>query len=316
MNSSRAGLASAMALVVLATVGCASTGQRMETLERRAAALEAQVGDLQTSQQNIIARLVQVRQDLENGLQPMRTQQADRGEDLRWLQNKIAALEEQLGTTNRRLTELTEQLASAETATGAPPIGNPMPPPRSATQTRPGPVDSGGATPQRSAAEALYRTAYTDYLKENYGLAVAGFREYIMRYPPSDRADNAQYWIGESLFAQGDYFAARDAFNDLAERYPDGDMVAGGKLKAALALIELGDNSTAVEELVRLINDHQGTDEARIGCLQLNRLGIDPPPACPADDNSTETSAARLPGATPEDADSVPDSALSAAVIS
>ena len=69
----------ASSLTVLAfAAACAPSEQRLVSIESRQAATEAQVADLQTAQQNIIARLVQVRQELDNSLQPLRTQSAAR----------------------------------------------------------------------------------------------------------------------------------------------------------------------------------------------------------------------------------------------
>ena len=58
---------------------------------------------------------------------------------------------------------------------------------------------SAGATPRPSRH---IQAAYLDFSKGNYPLAIAGFREFVRRFPDSPLADQAQYWVGESLFSQ------------------------------------------------------------------------------------------------------------------
>src|SRR5947209_10968723 len=52
---------------------------------------------------------------------------------------------------------------------------------------------------------ATYQSAYRDYGRGNYDLAIAGFKEVVAKYPKSDLADNAAYWIGESLYSKKKY---------------------------------------------------------------------------------------------------------------
>ena len=57
------------------------------------------------------------------------------------------------------------------------------------------------AAPPSTQASDLYQTAYIDFTRGNYNLAVAAFREYLKLYPSTSLAENAQFWIGESHFS-------------------------------------------------------------------------------------------------------------------
>ena len=57
----------------------------------------------------------------------------------------------------------------------------------------------------------LFDTAYADYTKGRYALAIQGFQEYLETYPGTDLSDDARYWIGESHYAQKRY---QDAIAD------------------------------------------------------------------------------------------------------
>jgi len=121
--------------------------------------------------------------------------------------------------------------------------------------------------------EALYNTAYTDFSKGNYALAIAGFEEYQKLFPESALADNALYWIGECHFSQADYDAAVGAIDDLLQSYPKSDKAAAGNLKKALAFLEQNQVGSGIVQLRYVIKNYPGTDESRIAEDKLVGLG-------------------------------------------
>jgi tol-pal system protein YbgF len=276
--SGRRAAVPAVVLIALLTTGCSSFEQRVAAVESRQAAIEQQIVDLQQEQAEISGRLVQVRQELDNALQPLRTQSADRGEDLRSMQREVTALEEQLAQVNDRIGRLTETMAAGGgPSRGQEEVGMAMPPPRGA---RP-PQTGGAAAPATdSAATALYNNAFNDYLRENYELCVQGFEEYIRRYATSARADDAQYWIGECHSSRGDTAAAREAFRTLIRDYPDSDKIPDAMLRDGLILKEGGQPEAAAEAFRRLIQGYPASDAAFLACRQLDTLGAAAPQIC------------------------------------
>lgn len=130
-------------------------------------------------------------------------------------------------------------------------------------------------TPDRAMPdpEALYNTAYSDFSKGNYSLAISGFQEYQKLFPESALADNALYWIGECYYSQADYALAVAAFDDLLGRYPRSDKAAASNLKKALAFLEQNQVGTGIVQLRHVIEQYPGTDEARIAEDKLSGLG-------------------------------------------
>ena len=136
-----------------------------------------------------------------------------------------------------------------------------------------------GAVPPRSGAgsipnpNALYTSAYADFSKGNYVLAVQGFEEYAERFPDTELADNAMYWIGECKFSQGDSKAAVDAFDAMLAKYPKSDKAAAANLKKALAYLQLNQVGQGVEQFRYVVATYPGSDEARIAKDRLAALG-------------------------------------------
>ena len=136
------------------------------------------------------------------------------------------------------------------------------------------PVTSGGdAFPD---PEALYNTAYADFSKGNYALAVSGFQEYQQRFPDSALADNALYWIAECHFSQGDFGAAVTALDDLLGRYPDSDKAPAANLKKALAFQEQNQIGQAIIQYRYVASAFPDSDEARLARDKLGGLGASP----------------------------------------
>ena len=154
---------------------------------------------------------------------------------LRDLSTQIDQLQANLEDTNFRLSQLSQQIAatnqelnSVRSLLGGSGLGAPS----SSAAARRGP--SATADPQ-----ALYQSAYNDYLRGNYDLAIRGFGEYLRPFPDTEQSDNAAYWIGECYFSQGRYRQAIGEFDKMLNRYPRSDKLASALLKKGYAYLEL-----------------------------------------------------------------------------
>ena len=272
----RSGVLALLAGLILASApACASMQQRVTESENRSSTLAAQVADLQATQQEIITRLTQLREDLERQLDPARAQQGG-GTDVRTMQAEIDNLREQVLI-------LTDQLAALEQA--GPGVAAGVSPPNTAMPPAGGERSTGGGTEaiggtEESEQDTLFNAAYADYTAGEYVLAVSGFEEFVLRYPEAPRAADALYWTGESLAGQDLHREARQRFLDVAESYPSAPKVRDALLRAALEAVELGLLGEAVTELRELIAAHPRSDAALVGCMQLDRLGEPLPSGC------------------------------------
>ena len=175
--------------------------------------------------------------------------------------SKIDSLETQFSVVNTgidmvmdRINKLSMQLA--ETKTQVESLDNPR---------RPG----GSPSP-----EALYNSAYGDYLKGSYDLAREGFQEYVNNYPQTELSDNALYWIGETFYGVRNFAEAVDAFDRVIQIYPKGDKVAAAILKKGFSYLELENRQAGVKELRWVIQKHPTSEEAKIARNRLKILGV------------------------------------------
>ena len=99
--------------------------------------------------------------------------------------------------------------------------------------------------PVTAAAQAVYDRAYTLYHQGRFSETETAFRDFLERYPRSELADNASYWVGESQYARGDLRQALQSFQATVERYPTGNKTADALLKVGQCFEGLGDRESA-----------------------------------------------------------------------
>jgi len=125
--------------------------------------------------------------------------------------------------------------AAVPGADGTTPAPVPVPPPL------PAPV-AAGASPQR-----LFDSAYADYTAGQFDLAVQGFESYIKSFPRSERADDAQVYIGNSFLQAGKYDQAVEAYDLAIRTYPTGNLIPDAWYKKGLAHADLKQTAEATE---------------------------------------------------------------------
>ena len=187
---------------------------------------------------------------------------------MRELSQQIEQLQANLGDTNYRLSQLSQQITATnqELMSVRNTLGN------SVASSAP----SGGSaslTETPTDPQALYDTAYNDYLRGNYDLAILGFQRYAGNFPDTQLTDNAIYWIGESYFSQRKYQQAIAQFDTILTDYPRSDKTASAILKKGYAYLELGLVEQGEVQLRNVIQQFPSSDEANLARQRLSNLG-------------------------------------------
>lgn len=126
--------------------------------------------------------------------------------------------------------------------------------------------------PEESPEERLYNLTLGLYRQEKYEEAIAGFKNFIKKFPKSKLADNAQFWIGESYMALKQYEQAILAFQSVIKKYPKGNKVPNAILRQALAFYEIKDKTSARLLLKKLIKKYPKSSEAKIAKAKLRTI--------------------------------------------
>jgi tol-pal system protein YbgF len=164
---------------------------------------------------------------------------------------QVASTGERITEVNERLERLSEQFAALRKLIED-------------TQNQPAFAQITPGSP-----EQLFAVAYSDYSRGNDALALSEFQQYVETYPDSDLADNAEYWIGEILYAQKRYQDAIDVFSRVFNISPKGDKAVIALYKRALALEEMGRHDEAVSQLKAIIKAYPRRQESEMSKQRL-----------------------------------------------
>jgi tol-pal system protein YbgF len=268
----------AVAAAALAASGCVSTSD-FQSVQSQVAELQEELANIKrtaSSKEEVQSVNTRIAEQTETLLKSNATLVAKVSEIDERIQNTQGSIEQstyrmdqlaqQLAQARRDVEDLRTRLAALQ-ATAAPAAAAGQQP--SSELTVPA-----TATPPADPTQT-YQAAYRDYQRGNYDLAIEGFREFVQNSPNSDMADNAAYWIGESLFSQKKYRDAIEQFDNVVTKYPRSDKVPGALLKKGYAYISLGERAQGIVQLQYVLHEHPKSQEASLARQKLKQLGVD-----------------------------------------
>jgi tol-pal system protein YbgF len=110
--------------------------------------------------------------------------------------------------------------------------------------------------------ESLYKKSDEALLRRQFGDAESGFRKFLASYPDHNLAGSAQYWLGETFYAQGDYKTAAQNFLHGYQKYPKSRRAPDSLLKLGIALAKLGQKDQACSFLGNVGGEYPKAVEA------------------------------------------------------
>lgn len=126
--------------------------------------------------------------------------------------------------------------------------------------------------PADPAKEKLYYDAAFDLIKQkDFDKASQAFNAFLRRYPQSQYAGNAQYWLGEVNLAQGNLQGAGQAFARVAQNYPSHNKVPDSLYKLADVERRLGNGDKARGILQQVVSQYPSSSAAQLAQSDLQR---------------------------------------------
>ncbi len=130
-----------------------------------------------------------------------------------------------------------------------------------------------GVPAKKSLSEdEIYRSAKQAFDQGDSEAARKGFQDFIKRYPNSKNADNAQFWIGEIYYREKWYEKAILEYQNVIEKYPQGNKVPAALLKQGLAFSSIGDPANSKLILEELVRKYPKSSEAKVAAEKLKTL--------------------------------------------
>ncbi|MEM1437499.1 MAG: tol-pal system protein YbgF [Pseudomonadota bacterium] len=117
-----------------------------------------------------------------------------------------------------------------------------------------------------------YQAAF-ELLKEGrYDQSAKAFQQFLVAYPNSELADNAQYWLAESYYVSQRFDEALPIFNTVISDFPASRKVPDALLKIGYCNYELQRWDAAETALARVVADYPETTAARLASKRLEQL--------------------------------------------
>mgnify|MGYP001818099674 FL=1 len=263
---------------IIVIVGCAGRTDVI-VLDDRLAAVEGQLARQKT-------QIEKFSQTSENKEQNIRGQTAN-------LRIEIESMREQIGVINGRLEEIEYRVKQEKDASGLTELdrikddtrvmnsritsieqyldmGGAAKP--SAVKPAPAKVPAARVPLSSLSEQALYDQAKQAFDAGELEKARQGFQEFTKRFPDSQNADNAQFWIGEIYYREKWYEKAIVEYQKVVEDYPKGNNIRSAMLKQGYSFLNIGDKANARLILKDLISKYPNTTEAQLATQKLSQI--------------------------------------------
>jgi tol-pal system protein YbgF len=234
---------------------------RLDTrLDEAAAVTRKAFADQELSIRNMSGDLSAIRE---------RTQETDTR--IRTLRDEIDALRATISNLS-----VTSQAAPAPVDGGDPAAAVPGAPPTvsAAPPVNPAPaLSTAGLSPVR-----MLDSAKSDYYAGQWPLALSGFEGLVRAFPRSEAAGEAQFYIGETFYAQNKWREAIDAYGLVLQNHRTSSTVPDTYFKRGRAYAQAGQPDAAREMWEAVIKAFPESDAARLSKQDLERINRTSPP--------------------------------------
>ncbi len=120
-----------------------------------------------------------------------------------------------------------------------------------------------------------YQAAFELLKEQRYQPAASAFQQFLVTFPDSELADNAQYWLAESHYVTQQFDQALGEFEAVIDTFPTSRKVPDALLKMGYCNYELRRWDAARGALDRVRKDYPETTAARLAGQRLQRMEDD-----------------------------------------
>jgi len=132
------------------------------------------------------------------------------------------------------------------------------------------------ATPGGDGTDKGSYQAAFDLLKDSqFDRAIAAFKTFLLTYPASSLADNAQYWLGEAYYVNKSFPEAAGAFQKVIETYPQSRKLPDAMLKLGYCDYELKAFPAARDVLTQVAAKYPDAPAAALARQRLDKMAAE-----------------------------------------
>jgi tol-pal system protein YbgF len=291
-TSTRLAVAAACVLALAAHPAAQNREHQQQAAELRILQEDQQRLALAISQLNDLIKALNTRLDEMSAAS--RKGFADQDLSIRNMSGDLSAIRERTQETDTRIRSLRDEIDALRgtlsnlpslISQAAPPPGDGVDPAAvpagaPAPVSPAPPVGAGAASSTAGLSPArMLDSAKSDYFAGQWSLAVSGFEALVRAFPRSEAAGEAQFYIGETYYAQNKWREAIDAYGLVLEKYRNTTWVPDAYRKRGQAYAQSGQPDKAREMWEAVIKSYPESDAARLAAQDLQRVNRTSPPA-------------------------------------
>jgi tol-pal system protein YbgF len=216
------------AIAPLLLTGCFWTTTKAEGESMRRDITQLQ-GQMSSKQQELNSEIAQLKSVLDDATKLLKRNSADLGADVDGLRADIRTANGLVTAVNNSVNEMKTAFDKYRKDNDARIDG---------LEQRVAQIESGKPS-ANSSPDDLWRLGTQAFDAARYNDAVDIYKRLVQTYPTHSRADDAQYFKGQSYTNLKDWDKAIGAYQQLVEKYPDSDLADDGLYFAALAAQQL-----------------------------------------------------------------------------
>jgi len=207
-------------LVLALLSGCfwATTKSEGEAIKKDVRSLNER---LQTKELDLQSKIQELEKILAESAKLLKRNSADLGADVDTLRNDVRTANGLVTAVNNGVNELKVELAKAIAKIDG-------------LEARLAQMESGKPS-ANSGPDDLWKLGSTAFEAARYNEAIDIFKRLVTSFPTHTRADDAQYFRGQSYTNLKDWEKAIASYQALVEKYPDSDLADDGLYFAAVA---------------------------------------------------------------------------------
>lgn len=117
-----------------------------------------------------------------------------------------------------------------------------------------------------------YEAAFDLLKQQQYEAAGVAFQQFLVSFPDSQLADNAQYWLAEAYYVTDRFEEALIQFQIVISGYPRSRKIPDALLKIGYSNYELGRWDDARAALLQVRDNHAESTAARLADQRIQRM--------------------------------------------
>ena len=269
MAGRKAASAAALTFAVLSGTACFASKSDVERLRAEVNSVREETMLVDSVRALQMVQLLSTLRQMNDTLSVLNTRitrvRAESQTGTRAVSDQLVQLQEAAAQSQQRIQEMR---AALEQRNRTPPPAPAAPQPGDTTR----PADTTQRANDAPGPNELFQIGRDQLARKGYSAARSAFTDLLARYPDSDLAPDAQFYLAEALAGEGKMAAADTAYATVVTKYPSSLRAATALYKRGVAQQKNGKTASAKRTFNELIKQYPESDEAALARERLRAM--------------------------------------------